>query len=144
MTKMDNHSPLMTHHSSLRARTGLVAIVLLSAAVAIVPLAFFISGLMGVSAAMAALAICLSAGVLALVAAHPFRAPELLLYQVLITMAIRMVVPLVVCILIYFKRGAIAEAGLVYYLLVFYGLTLVIETILVTRGQSHGPANASS
>ena len=50
---------------------------------------------------------------------------------VLLGMFARMGIPLLVCIIVYLRGGRLAEAGFVYYLLVFYFVTLVVETVLL-------------
>jgi hypothetical protein len=43
-------------------------------------------------------------------------------------MAIRMGIPLIVCLVLAIRGGASSLAGFVYYLLVFYLTTLAVET----------------
>jgi hypothetical protein len=63
---------------------------------------------------------------------------------VLGAMAIRMGIPLVVCLLLAMRGGAHAMAGFVYYLLAFYLATLAVETwySLPATGASQWPSLA--
>jgi hypothetical protein len=45
-------------------------------------------------------------------------------------MLLRMVVPLSFCLVIATGRGPLAEAGCVYYILIFYLVTLAVDTVL--------------
>ena len=106
--------------------TGVVAV--LYAAVA--PVAWHLRGAAGLSAAAVAAAVCWAGATLALVASHLMRGANAALYGLLFGMALRMGVPMIAALVVYVRRGTLADAGVLYYLLVFYPLTLGVETAL--------------
>jgi len=83
-----------------------------------------------VGAAAAAAGICLLGAVLALVVSHLLRGPKAVLYGMLMAMALRMGIPLVSALALHLQNGALAKAGVLYYFLVFYPVTLAVETVL--------------
>jgi hypothetical protein len=102
---------------------------LLAAGIIALPMAFYSSGADGIFAASVSLAVCLFGGVMALLCAGHFDKPHLVLYQVMSGMFFRMATPLGFCTLIYLNGGRLVEAGMVYYLLAFYFVTLSVEII---------------
>ena len=58
------------------------------------------------------------------------RDPDMVVYSVLLGMGVRLGFPLAMVMIIYLHGGMLAEAGLVYYLMVCYPVMLVVETIL--------------
>jgi len=109
------------------------------------PLAFNFKGNGGLAAALVAAGICLVAGMLSLMANEAFRGPQFVMHHVLFGITIRMGIPLVACMWIYYNGGTLAEGGLVYYLLVFYLVTLLVETMLATKQQlSESTTNAKA
>ena len=53
-----------------------------------------------------------------------------MLALVLVGMMIRMGIPLAAALTVYFRGGPLADAGFLYYLVVFYPVTLTAETLL--------------
>lgn len=106
---------------------------LLLSAVVVVPWAYAAHQHWGAISAAAALATCLFGGLLALGLVHLCRGPENVMSQVLLGMLARTGIPLLVCMMVYLQGGRLAEAGFVYYLLAFYFVTLVVETVLLAR-----------
>jgi hypothetical protein len=97
------------------------------------PAAYLLSGQIGILAAGMA-AVCCGFGALgALLVAHWFRGPDRLLPRVLGGMTLRMSVPLACVLGVELGRGPLADAGFVYYVLVFYLVTLAVETGLWVR-----------
>jgi hypothetical protein len=84
------------------------------------------------TAAVAA-AICWAPGLLALAISALFPGPEMALFNMLVGMFVRMFVPLGVCLMIYARRGVLVDAGLVFYVLIFYMISLAIETGFLVR-----------
>ena len=91
---------------------------------------------------------CLVGALLALVISHVLRGPQWALYGVLAGMAVRVGIPSAFALAIIFYGGPLAEGGILYYLLVFYPVTLGVETILSlpqpdslrqTQRSGHGP-----
>jgi len=121
-------SNLRERSLAVRATVLVLAVVAFYALVA--PVAWYLSGPNGpVSAAVAGSCCLLGAG-LALVSGEPFRATRRAMYGMLLGMAFRMGVPLTVGLLIHYHGGLLAQTGFVYYLLVFFELTLLVEVYL--------------
>jgi len=91
---------------------------------------FALSGSSGVLAAMFAALVCLVSGLLAMVAAEIARQFHQRLASVLLAMGIRTSLPMAVLVAVYVRGGAIVDAGMAFYLLVFYLAVLAIETFL--------------
>ncbi len=110
------------------------AVVLVAAAV-ILPLGWAISGnRTWLFAAAAAGGVCLLAALAALAVSEPLRRPQHTLALVLLGMLIRMGIPLGAALTVYFHGGPLANAGFLYYLVVFYPVTLTVETFLSSPG----------
>jgi hypothetical protein len=108
----------------------LLGSLLVSAAV-VVPCAYAAEQHWGVLSAVVAMATCLGGGFLALWLVQLCQGPGSVMPQVLLGMFARMGIPLLVCIIVYLQGGRLAEAGFVYYLLAFYFVTLIVETVLL-------------
>lgn len=92
---------------------------------------FKVTGHSGLLAATLAGIVCLVSSELALVAVALFRDPKMALHAVLIGMLIRMGLPLLVGGFLQLNNETLASAGLLYYVLIFYLATLLVETALV-------------
>lgn len=94
------------------------------------PVAWYLAGPLGLTAAAVAAGLCLVGATVALLSVHLFRGPSVAVAGVLLGMAARMVIPLGGGFVLHTHGGPLAEAGLLYYLLVFYPITLALETWL--------------
>ena len=94
------------------------------------PVAYSVDGANGLLAAGVAAAIVLLAGMGALAVNEFCRSPEMVIPRVLGGMMLRMGVPLAAAMAIYYRGGPITDAGFIYYLLAFYFVMLVVETII--------------
>lgn len=94
------------------------------------PLAMYASGWPGGLAVVLALGISLGTGLLSLGLLTSCHSPQAILQMSLCGMLVRMVVPLSVVMIVYLRGGLLAEAGLVYYILVYYFASLIAETTL--------------
>ena len=103
---------------------------LLFVGIASTPIAYRADGADGLLAAGVAVAIVLLAGMGALAVNELCRSPEMVIPRVLGGMMLRMGVPLAAAMAIYYRGGPIAGAGFIYYLLVFYFVMLVVETVI--------------
>ena len=110
----------------------------------VAPLAGFYGGQDGVIAAAVALGLCLSGTGSALVVSHFFRDPDRALHGMLLGMLPRMGIPLSIGLLIHLQNGFLSQSGLLYYLLLFYPVTLTVETILSLPPTGMRQANSSS
>ena len=112
---------------------------------AVAPAAGFWRGGAGLMAAAVAAALCFLGGALALVVCHLRREPKHVLQRVLLGMLPRMGIPLGFALFFQLRGGVLAEAGLLYYLVVFYPFTLAVETSLTLAPQERAgePSNVS-
>jgi hypothetical protein len=85
---------------------------------------------MGFLAGLAAGGVCLLAAWMALYSSEPLRRPQQMLTLVIVGMMIRMGIPLIAALAIFYLGGPLADAGFLYYLIVFYPVTLTVETLL--------------
>ena len=115
---------------SLATRGAVLAAVTVLFCALVGPVAFCVGGPAGLSASAAAGGICLLGAAIALTVCHVLRSPRTVLYGMLLGMAARMVIPLACGLTIHLWGGTLAEAGFLYYLLVFYPVTLAVETSL--------------
>jgi hypothetical protein len=115
---------------SLAVRTAvlLLAVVLLWGLVS--PVAWHFGGPRGLAAAAVAAGCCLLGAGMALVASDLLSEITHVLYGLLLGMFFRMGVPMGFALAIHFQRGELADAGVLYYLAVFYPMTLAVETLL--------------
>ncbi len=120
-------------------RTAVLVGLLSATALLVGPLAFLYDQWNGLFSAGVALAVCLGSGLASLWTAHLLRAPDQVLYQVLLGMFPRMGFPLIACMIVILQRGMLAEAGFVYYIMAFYFVTLAAETVLMAIRLSPEP-----
>jgi hypothetical protein len=98
----------------------------------------------GLMAGAVAAGVCLLAAWLALVLCEPLRSPQHLLALVLVGTVVRMGVPFAAILVIFFLGRPLADAGFVYYLMVFYPIALVAETAQILPGrQAKGSDSAN-
>lgn len=97
------------------------------------PVAYFGWGWSGLGAGAAAALCCCIGAMVGLGMAWCFRGPGHLLAQVLVGMFGRMGVALASALIVQLVGGPLAEAGFVYYVLMFYLVTLAAETVAVVR-----------
>lgn len=126
-------------------KTAVLAIVVLVVFMVAAPVVFHISGTTGVTAAGLAATACLLGAAIALLAGQRVQGPEHALAALLVGMIARMGVPLIIGLVTHLRGGPLAEAGLLYYLLIFYPVTLTIEVALTLRQRpSAAPPQAPS
>ncbi len=126
---------MATCWSNLRSRGTVVQAVALGVAVTAVlaiagPIAAWLGGSNALAAAATAAMICGAGATAALLVTRRLRAPQHLLAALTVGMGLRTGIPLTVGLWLHLQRGPLAEAGLLYYLLIFYPLTLAMETLL--------------
>jgi hypothetical protein len=155
-----------------RSQTGQVLLLLgalLGSAVVVVPVAYVAQQQGGAVAALVAWVTCVVSGLAAWGLVQLFSVPHSdnrsnpglsnpglsnpgsgnpvpgnVAPQVLLGMFPRMGIPLAVCMIAYLKGGALADAGFVYYILVFYFVTLVVETVLQVGAAHERPTEKST
>jgi hypothetical protein len=128
------------------AKTAILTLAVFVVLMAAAPVVFHIGGAMGLAAAGLAAALCLLGAATALVVSHLVREPQHALAALLIGTTARMGVPLLIGLVAHLRGGPLADAGLMYYLLVFYPVTLTVEISmsLPQRRQSAAPPNIPS
>ncbi len=126
MNQPSAHQTLRPNRGALSCAGRFLTIVA-AALVLISPLAWLAYGPAGVFAATVAAALCSATSLTSLAFAHS-QAEGQVLVRVLVGMALRMSVPLLVCVVIALRFDIRSFAGFVYFLLVFYLVTLATET----------------
>ncbi len=116
---------------SLARQALILAGVMLVAAIPLGTIGFLTGGRPGLTCAAIAGVVCLASGVAALWLAGGFGEPQAVSAQVLAGMLPRMGIPLAVCMVVYFQGGMLVESGFVYYILIFYFVTLATDTVLL-------------
>jgi hypothetical protein len=96
----------------------------------VAPVAGTLSGPAGLWTAAAAAGFCLAGAAAALLISPLSRRPGRALSGMLSAMAARMGIPLGFGLACHVQGGVLAQTGLLYYLLVFYPVTLAVETAL--------------
>jgi len=121
--------------TDLRRRSLAFRAMLLAGCIAVIlgivaPIANHFGGSLDVWGALAAASVCLVAGELALLASHIFRGPNQFLWGVLFGMAVRMGLPLVFALFVQFGGTPLAKSAVLIYLVIFFTVTLAVETTL--------------
>ena len=121
---------LKLREKSLPARIAVLAAVdVLTLAISLLP-AWKIGGNLAMLAATIAAAACLVGGILALVISDLFHDPAQAFAGVLLGMFAGMGVPLVVAMACHLGGGELSQGGVMFYLLIFFPITLAVKTIL--------------
>ena len=107
----------------------LTAVDALALAISLPP-AWLIGGNIAMLAATIAAAACLVGGVLALAMSGLFRDPSQAFAGVLLGMLAGMGVPLAVAVACHVGGGELSRAGVMFYLLIFFPITLTVKTAL--------------
>jgi hypothetical protein len=115
---------------SLLFRQAILGLATLAALLLTGPIALYRSGLAGLAAAGVAAGLCLAGAGLAMVVHDWLRGPAAALVALWTGMAIRTGIPLACGLAIHFAGGPLATGGCIYYLLVFYPITLTLGTAL--------------
>ncbi len=115
---------------SLAAKAGTMVLVALAVYAVVAPVGWCVSGPAALVAAAVAAGVCLLSTMLALAVSHPMRGPEGVLRGMLFGMMLRTGIPLILALAFCVQDGGLADAGVIYYLLVFYPAMLGMETVL--------------
>lgn len=114
----------------LVAQAGALCAVVAVLWAAVSPLAYSLSGVAGLWAAAVGAGATLLGGLIALLLASLCRGPAAPMYGMLVGMMARMVVPMAIGVAVQLKVEWLADAGMIFYLLVFYMATLALETTI--------------
>ena len=119
---MDWLRTLTGHLTALLITNLLLACILL-------PIGLRAHGSNGGIAVGLALGVCLLANLPVLLFSNRSRTPQGMLFQMALSYGIRMGLPLAVCVAVALQRGWLFEADFIYYLMTFYFVMLILETI---------------
>lgn len=111
-------------------RMGIVLGALTLAAVVVVPWGYATRQGWGAISAAVAWATCVVAGLVAqgVVGARGEAGGGM---RLIAGMAARMGIPLAACLIVCLQRGPLAQAGFVYYLLAYYFVMLIVQTVVL-------------
>ena len=118
------------HEKSFSAKLALLAAVETTAFAVSSPVAWLFGGPLGLLAAAIAAMACLAGGALALFISSFFHDPQQAYAGVLVGMIVGMGLPLAVGIVCQLSGGGLARAGVMFYLLYFFPITLTAKTVL--------------
>ena len=129
-------SPLLARIGRLGAlgRTAVLTASVTLLGFLLAPLAFRLSGWDGLAAVAVAAGLCWLGGELALLIGGLLVGPAAAMHAMVLGMLARMAVPLLGGAVLHLSSPLLSSAGMVFYLLAFYMLTLVVEAAL-TLGQ---------
>lgn len=115
------------------ARCAMILILaMLGFMLACLPVAFWLGG-NAVESLLAAVGICITPGLAALVVAHHFASSGQPLVGMLIAMGCRLLPPLVVCLWLALNRDAVNGRVFAGFLIAAYLVSLAVETFLSVR-----------
>ena len=127
---------------SIAARATMLGAVVLAALAAAAPVAIRLGGFLALAAAAMAAVLCLAGAAVALGIVDRFRTPSNMLAALWIGMVIRTGVPFAVGMAIHLHDGPLAQAGLLWYLLLFYLIALAVGTFLSLPPTNRQPTPA--
>jgi hypothetical protein len=105
------------------------------------PLAYSLHGTDALIASAVAAAICVFGSLGALIAMQFLKGPAMLIGGVVLGMFLRMTVPLVFCMIVYLQPGFLTRAGMVFYVLAFYMVTLTVDAAITALRVSDSTAS---
>jgi len=127
---------------SLFARSLLLIATACLISALLVPVAYSQHGVDGVKACVIAGSICLFGGLSAMTVSDTLPGPDLAIANLLFTIFLRLGIPIGICVFVFAMGDRLVDAGLVYYLIVFYPVLLLLETAF-SVGQVAMPAQQS-
>lgn len=117
-------------NGSLATQLAVLGAVVIGVYALVAPAAGCAGGIAGLAASATAAGLCLLGAASALAACRALRSPSHVLYGVLVGMLLRMGIPLFSALTLQITVRPLAEASLLVYFLVFYPVTLFVETFL--------------
>ena len=116
----------------LRTLTGHLTALLITnllLTVILLPIGLRAHGSNGGIAVGLALGVCLLANLPLLLFFNRLQTVQGALFQIALSYGVRMGLPLAVCVAVAFRRGWLLEADFIYYLMTFYFVMLILETV---------------
>ncbi len=95
------------------------------------PLAYGVSGTQGLLAALVAAVVCWVGALFSLLISAMVRGSVTVMHRMLFGMTARAMAPLVLGTGLHMNDAALASAGLIFYVIVFYMVTLAADTALL-------------
>jgi hypothetical protein len=130
----------------IAGRAALLATFFAALAVVSLPVAMSTSGVDGIVASLSAAAVVWIASAAAMASGELCYGTHQAILKLLFGMTLRMLIPLVACLLVLMTLSRLANAGFAFYVLVFYLLALPVDTALamlkpttVAAGQGNRP-----
>ncbi len=130
----------------LQTLTGRITFLLITNLIlmfALLPIGLQADGSDGVFVVIMAFGICLIANLPSLFLANHFRSPQSAIFQWALSWGFRMGLPLAVCVVVTYQQNWLFDAGLVYYLMAFYFVMMIMETvsqIIYLKAEQHAAA----
>ena len=93
------------------------------------PIAVLTAGTHGLAACGVSALVCLAAGLSALLVSTSLQGTSIAHYGIFLGMAFRMLLPLASVVILFFQRSLL-DAGMIYYLVVFYLIMLATDVVL--------------
>ncbi len=130
----------------LQTLTGRITFLLITNLIlmfALLPIGLRADGSDGVFVVILAFGICLIANLPSLFLANHFRSPQSAIFQWALSWGFRMGLPLAVCVVVTYQQNWLFDAGLVYYLMAFYFVMMIMETvsqIIYLKAEQHAAA----
>ncbi len=115
----------------LVAQSMFIAAALAGAFLLLAPLAYGVSGLFGLKVALLAALLCWMGALFSLSISALIRGGVSVMNRLALGMTARAMVPLVLGVGLHMKHADLAGAGLIFYVLVFYMVTLAADTALL-------------
>ena len=109
-------------------------------ALVVLPIAYSQAGLNGILAASLAGVLCWVCGAAGLGVVQVFSEPDQVFLQLFFGMIVRMGVPLAACLAFYVIRGPLYDAGIPFYLMAFYAVTLFLDTYFAANSRTNQSA----
>ena len=114
---------------TLTGRITFLLIINLTLMLALLPIGLQADGSEGVFVVIMAFGICLLANLPSLFFTNHFRSPQAAIFQMALSWGFRMGLPLAVCVVVTYQQNWLFDAGLVYYLMAFYFVMMIQETV---------------
>ena len=114
---------------TLTGRITFLLIINLTLMLALLPIGLQADGSEGVFVVLIAFGICLLANLPSLFLTNHFRSPQSAIFQMALSWGFRMGLPLAVCVVVTYQQNWLFDAGLVYYLMAFYFVMMIQETV---------------
>jgi hypothetical protein len=127
----------------LPGRAGLLGLVAVLVGAMVAPVAGLLHGWHGVLAAAIAGLVCLAGATTALLVSELLRGSQYAVLSLLLGMAARLSAPLVLALVCRLQGGVLDERSILVCLLIFYPVTLAVETALaLPSSQDQRPGKA--